>query len=137
VTRPMDLPYGQDPVLVSWRKVRWRCPEQACPRGSFTEAIAEVPAGARTTARLRRSIAHAVGDAVLTEPEPTTVLGSTRPAGASPPGSVTRLPAPGCASTPTTPGSWIWPTPRACSGSARAHQQDRGGLVARTDPSVP
>lgn len=103
MTSPVDLPYGQDRVLVSWRKVRWRCREQGCPRGSFTEAIAEVPAGARTTTRLRRAIAHAVGDsarsvaevahahrvswptahrafvqvadAVLAEPEPTPVLG--------------------------------------------------------------
>jgi len=102
-TRPRDLPYGERPIRVVWRKVRWRCREPRCPRGSFTEQIAEVPAGRRTTGRLRRAIASAVGDAarsvaesaaahgvswptahaafveaaelVLGEPEPTPVLG--------------------------------------------------------------
>jgi transposase len=72
-------------------------------RGSFTEAIDEIPAGRRTTGRLRRGIGAAVGDAcrsvaevaaahgvswptahaafveyaeaLLVEPEPTAVLG--------------------------------------------------------------
>jgi transposase len=102
-TTPKDLPYGEEPLVVRWRKVRWRCRERACVRGSFTEAIGEVPPGRRTTGRLRRSIATAVGDAarsvseaatahgvswptahaafaeaaelVLGEPEPTSVLG--------------------------------------------------------------
>ena len=90
-------------MRVVWRKVRWRCREPRCSRGSFTEAIGEIPAGRRTTGRLRRSIAAAVGDAarsvtevaaahgvswptahaafveaaeaLLGEPEPTSVLG--------------------------------------------------------------
>jgi len=102
-TRPRDLPYGETGISVVWHKVRWRCVELACVKGSFTEAIAEVPARRRTTGRLRRSIGAAVGDAcrsvaevaghhgvswptahaafvehadaVLSEPEPTTMLG--------------------------------------------------------------
>ena len=62
-TSPKDLPYGEAPLRVVWRKVRWRCREPRCARGSFTEAIGEVPRGRRTTGRLRRSIAAAVGDA--------------------------------------------------------------------------
>lgn len=103
VTSPKDLPYGESEIRVVWHKVRWRCREGACARGSFTEQIAEVPAGQRTTGRLRRAIASAIGDAArsvaevadafkvtwptahkafvehaeaaLSEPEPTSVLG--------------------------------------------------------------
>lgn len=103
LTRPRDLPYGEEHLVVFWHKVRWRCREAACPRGSFTEQIPEVPAGARTTGRLRRAMGAAVGDAarsvaevaqafnvswptahaafvahadgLLGEPEPTAVLG--------------------------------------------------------------
>lgn len=102
-TSPGDLPYGETGISVVWHKRRWRCVEPACARGSFTEAIGEVPAGRRTTGRLRRAIATAVGeaarsvaevadaygvawptahaafvehaDALLAEPEPTRVLG--------------------------------------------------------------
>jgi transposase len=102
-TAPRDLPYGERGIAVRWRKTRWRCMEATCRRGSFTEAIGEVPAGRRTTGRLRRAIGAAVGDAcrsvaevadshgvswptahaafvehadpLLTAPEPTTVLG--------------------------------------------------------------
>jgi transposase len=62
-TTPRDLPYGERPISVVWHKRRWRCGEPACARRSFTEAIEEIPARARTTGRLRRAIAAAVGDA--------------------------------------------------------------------------
>jgi transposase len=102
-TRPRDLPYGERGISVVWHKVRWRCLEVSCARGSFTESIAELPARARTTGRLRRAIGVAVGDAcrsvaevagshgvswptahaafveyadtLLPDPEPTAVLG--------------------------------------------------------------
>jgi hypothetical protein len=102
-TAPRDLPYGETGISVVWHKRRWRCVEPSCRRLSFTEAIEEVPAGQRTTGRLRRAMACAVGDAcrsvaevagyygvswptahaavvlaaqeVLREPEPTEVLG--------------------------------------------------------------
>lgn len=102
-TAPRDLPYGERGISLVWHKRRWRCVEPSCPRGSFTEQIGEVPARARTTGRLRRAIASAVGDACRSvadvaaafgvswptahtavaqaadaaarEPEPTTVLG--------------------------------------------------------------
>jgi transposase len=54
VTRPRDVPYGDTPVQLVWRKRRWRCREAACPRGSFTESLPEVTARARVTTRLRR-----------------------------------------------------------------------------------
>ena len=102
-TSPRDLPYGERGISVVWHKTRWRCVESTCLRSSFTEAIGEVPAGWRTTGRLRRAMGVAVGDAarsvaevagafavswptahasfvehadaLLTLPEPTRVLG--------------------------------------------------------------
>jgi transposase len=102
-TSPKDIPYGQDRILVRWNKTRWRCGEDYCERTSFTEAIAQIPARARTTTRLRTAVGSAVGEAArsvtevagahgvswptahrafvahadeqLKEPEPTAVLG--------------------------------------------------------------
>jgi hypothetical protein len=62
LTRPHDLPSGGGPVAVQWRKRRWRCCTEVCPRGSFTEQVAQVPAGMRTTTRLRTALAVAVED---------------------------------------------------------------------------
>jgi len=103
VTSPRDIPYGEDRIILRWNNIRWRCREDYCERGSFTEAIAQVPARARTTGRLRTAIGAAIGEAaravaevadahgvswptahrafvahaedVLTEPTPTKVLG--------------------------------------------------------------
>jgi len=102
-TSPHDIPYGEKRIVLRWNKTRWRCREDYCTRSSFTETIAQVPARARTTQRLRTQIGTAIGDAarsvtevatahgvswptahrafvahadaVLTEPEPTRVLG--------------------------------------------------------------
>ena len=102
-TSPKDIPYGEDRIVLQWNKTRWRCREDYCERGSFTEAIPQVPARARTTRRLRTQIGAAIGDAarsvtevaatravswptahrafadhaqeLLTEPAPTAVLG--------------------------------------------------------------
>jgi transposase len=102
LTRPRDLPCGGEFAAVQWRKRRWRCRTQACPRQSFTEQVAQVPSGMRTTTRLRTALAVAVEDGrdqaevaaahlvswptvqravaarglvELVEPEPTMVLG--------------------------------------------------------------
>jgi len=103
VTSPKDIPHGEDRIVVRWKKVRWRYREAYCKRGSFTEAITQVPARARSTLRLRQQMAKAVRDAahsvaevtqahavswptahrafvahaeqLLTEPAPTPVLG--------------------------------------------------------------
>ena len=101
-TRPRDLPYGEEPLAVRWRKRQCRCREQACPRKAFTESITEIPARARLTGRLCRQAARQVAsgrsvsavaaelgvswpvahrhfaahaDAVLAEPGPAVVLG--------------------------------------------------------------
>jgi transposase len=102
-TSPKDIPYGEGRIMLRWHKTRWRCREDYCARSSFSEVIAQVPARARTTGRLRTQIGAAIGDAarsvaevagahgvswptahrafvahadaVLTEPQPTPVLG--------------------------------------------------------------
>ncbi|GJF14858.1 ISL3 family transposase [Mycolicibacterium cyprinidarum] len=102
-TYPRDIPYGEDRIELRWNKTRWRCREDYCERGSFTEAIAQLPTRARTTGRLRTQIGAAIGEAarsvaevaashlvswptahrafvdhaqeLLAEPAPTTVLG--------------------------------------------------------------
>jgi transposase len=102
-TSPRDIPYGEDRIIMRWNKTRWRCREDYCGRSTFTEAIPQVPARARTTRRLCTAIGAAIGDAarsvaevaaahqvswptahrafvahaeaLLTEPAPTPVLG--------------------------------------------------------------
>ncbi|WP_394813057.1 hypothetical protein [Streptomyces boetiae] len=68
VTRPRDLPYGESGLEFRWHKRRWICREADCPRRSFTEQIAQIPAGARPTARLRSAAGRRVRDAGSTWP---------------------------------------------------------------------
>jgi hypothetical protein len=74
-TSPKDIPYGRDRIVVRWKKIRWRCQEDYCQRRSFTEAIPEVPARARTTCRLRTQIGAAIGEAAFL----TRVTDATNP----------------------------------------------------------
>jgi transposase len=62
LTRPHDLPCGGEFAVVQWRKRRWRCRTSDCARQSFSEQVAAVPAGMRTTTRLRTALAVAVED---------------------------------------------------------------------------
>jgi transposase len=62
LTRPHDLPCGGGQLAVQWRKRRWRCRTALCPQRTFTEQVAQVPAGMRTTTRLRTALAVAVED---------------------------------------------------------------------------
>lgn len=61
-TRPRDLPVAGRAVKLRWRKRRWYCPTPACPRQSFTEQVAQVPARARLTTRLREAAGATVAD---------------------------------------------------------------------------
>ncbi len=61
-TRPRDLPQGEEPLVVRLHKRQSSCREKPCPRKAFTEQIAELPAGARVTGRLRRHVAGRVAD---------------------------------------------------------------------------
>ncbi|WP_344301246.1 transposase [Sinomonas flava] len=47
-------------VEVFWRQRRFFCDEPPCPRGSFSEATAQVPTRARSRARLRGALVDAV-----------------------------------------------------------------------------
>jgi transposase len=49
-------------VLLRWRKRRWYCLTPSCPRRSFTEQVAQVPARSRLTNRLRQAAGAAVAD---------------------------------------------------------------------------
>jgi transposase len=102
ITRPRDLPYGEELLGIRWHKRQYRCREEACPRKAFTESVPEIPARARLTGRLCRKTAGEVAsgrsvsavaaeyqvswpvihrhyaayaDQLLTEPDPPVVLG--------------------------------------------------------------
>ncbi|ARR77793.1 putative transposase [Mycobacterium intracellulare subsp. yongonense] len=122
-TSPRDIPYGKGRIMMRWHKTRWRCREDYCERGSFTEAIAQIPARARTTRRLRTQIGAAIGEAARSVTEvaiahgvwwptahrafsptprsywasrnPPGCWASTRPAAVSPAGSTAPRPAAG------------------------------------------
>src|SRR6202171_807177 len=78
-TSPRDIPYGEDRIVVRWTKTRWRCRQDYCGRSSFTEAIAQVPARARTTGRLRTQIGAAIGDAARSVSEGADAHGVSWP----------------------------------------------------------
>lgn len=78
-TAPRDLPYGETGLAVRWHKTRWRCRESSCVRLSFTEAIEQVPAGWRTTGRLRTAMGAAIGDAARSVSEVATAFGMSWP----------------------------------------------------------
>ncbi len=54
-----DLPIGQRPLHLRWRKRRYACSEGACPRRTFTETSTEVPPRHRLTGRLRAKLESA------------------------------------------------------------------------------
>ena len=53
-TEVRDLPAGGRPVVLVWRKRRWRCPEAGCGVKSWTEASPEVRARSVLSERTRR-----------------------------------------------------------------------------------
>jgi transposase len=61
-TRPRDPPVAGQRTELRWRKRRWRCAEQGCPRRTFTEQVPQIPARARLTGRSRRAAGAAVCD---------------------------------------------------------------------------
>uniref|UniRef100_UPI000AB482A0 transposase family protein n=1 Tax=Rhodococcus marinonascens TaxID=38311 RepID=UPI000AB482A0 len=142
ITFPKDIPYGSDRIIVHWSKTRWRCREEYCTRGSFTEVIEQIPRRARTTGRLRTQIGAAIGDAarsvaevaathsvswptahrafiaraeaLLIEPAPVRSSASTKPDAGSPGGSGAGTPEGGCGSTRGTPGSSTSAVTKVC-----------------------
>lgn len=59
VHRVKDVSCGGELVAVRVRKRRLRCPEDACPRVSFTQTTEQIPLRARLTTRLVASLAQA------------------------------------------------------------------------------
>jgi len=78
-TRPRDLPVAGRTVRLRWRKRRWYCSTPECPRKSFTEQVAEVPARARLTTRLRQAAGAAVADGNRTIVQAARDLGMSWP----------------------------------------------------------
>ncbi len=73
-----DVPHGEARVRLVWRQRVWRCPEAACPRGTFVEQIPEVVAPrASITAR---AVAWAIGQL---RREHATIAGLARRLGVS------------------------------------------------------
>ena len=56
-----DLPAGGRPVVLVWRKRRWRCPDPGCGVKSWTEASPEVRARSVLSERARREAVRQVG----------------------------------------------------------------------------
>src|SRR5262249_12448019 len=59
--RVRDLPIADRPVVLVWAKRLWRCPESACPTGTWSEESEVIAARAVLTERARAEIARRVG----------------------------------------------------------------------------
>ncbi len=57
--RVKDLPVGHRPLLVVWRKRRYRCLQSRCPQRVFTERSEQIPPRHRLTQRLRDRLEQA------------------------------------------------------------------------------
>lgn len=54
-----DLPVGHRPLVVVWRKRRYRCLERRCSQRVFTERSVQIPPRCRLTGRLRARLERA------------------------------------------------------------------------------
>lgn len=59
--RQRDLPIGDRPTVLVWRKRRWRCRERACPKQTWVEADPRLPSRRVLTARAAAWIADLLG----------------------------------------------------------------------------
>jgi transposase len=59
--RVRDLPIGGRPVVLAWRKRVWRCGEEACQVGTWTERAAAIHPRAVLTERARAEACRRVG----------------------------------------------------------------------------
>ncbi|WHU47074.1 ISL3 family transposase [Gordonia sp. L191] len=79
VTRPRDIRYGDDPILLRWNKTRYYCQNSGCERRSFTESLQQVPPRRRTTTRLRTQIGRSIGEAARSVIEVAAAAGVSWP----------------------------------------------------------
>jgi transposase len=123
LTRIKDLPASGQAVELWWRKRRFRCVEDRCPRRAFTQTATAVRPRSRLTERLRDKLASAIA-------------GSNR--------SVADVAAEyGCHGRPRTrPWSWLRPTgypspsPRRCWGSTRPGSDRSVGFLTGSPGDV-
>lgn len=57
-----DLPIAGRPVRLVWAKRVWRCPDDDCPRRTWTETHDEIASRASLTRRARRELCRRVGE---------------------------------------------------------------------------
>lgn len=70
-----DVPRGETPVLLVWRKRIWRCLEPACPKRTWTELHEQIGPRAALTERARAWALAAVGRDQRTVAEVARMLG--------------------------------------------------------------
>jgi transposase len=61
VVKVRDLPAGDRPVVLVWRKRTWRCPAAECPTKCFSEEVDGIAPRACLTERARAEICRRVG----------------------------------------------------------------------------
>jgi transposase len=61
MVRVRDLPIGGQPVVLAWRKRIWRCREETCEVGTWTERMAAIRPRAVLTERARAEACRRVG----------------------------------------------------------------------------
>ncbi len=70
-----DLPIAGTPVILVWVKRTWRCCEELCERGSWSEMSEQIAPRASMTERARREICRRVGQDLDTVAEMGRVFG--------------------------------------------------------------
>jgi transposase len=76
---PRDVRRAGDQVRLCWVKRRWKCQEERCGRGTFTESAPQVPARCRVTARLREQAGSEVAERGVTPAEAARHAGVSWP----------------------------------------------------------
>jgi transposase len=78
-TAPADIEAGGRRLRLVWLKYRRTCPDPACPVGSFTESLPQVPPRGRLTVRLRDHTGALVAGQGLTPAQAAELTGVSWP----------------------------------------------------------
>jgi transposase len=70
-----DLPIAGVPTVLVWAKRIWRCREQVCPLGSWSETSPHIAPRASLTERARREICRRIGEELDTVAETARAFG--------------------------------------------------------------
>lgn len=79
VTCPKDVRCSSGPVRLCWVRQRWKCENERCRRGTFTESVPQVPPGCRVTGRLREQAGAEVAGRGVTPAEAARHAGISWP----------------------------------------------------------